>query len=510
LGEEVEELAEQPAAFAASASDVECLEKPVQLLIITDQEGSSKLSLAEATSLAPVHFHLFISALNRLKPEKFKTYLVKNIGDSLMMRITCNPSELPNVLSLILQAQKDVANYRLKTGKLAIRVAIFLINEDIMAEGDHIALACNGDVAATLTTASDAVPEKRWGGASWLAGDLFGPSINLAFRGSHVSSSTLLIVEDAVAKLVWEQTRGSARKFSLRSFFAPLTHEQSAYFSESLPFSPLKGFEELFGKKNVEIGWDGHLFLRAVTFAREKEATRKLVLEQQKFRVWGRMLWAGDRPSNGEFREWKRRLHEMGGNTTYLRSIAAVKDERIIFPKRSRVDKSFQVGITFAFSSPSESAFSIFRERLEECQSSEEEGFLYALSTLAYAPTIEMGEGSKEFWPDSLKNAPWFVLLLTRWESQYRNYPSLHLQTRLQGAGIHDRGIDLRASAHGRTIGGEWDVYLCLTPTKNHKNPSRVFNTLCTKLSHTLWSRSPHKREIHSLTGILCHQSLDR
>jgi hypothetical protein len=516
--------------------------KLVDLLVITDQEGSSKLSVAETKNLAPIHFHLFLSALARLRAQGAETYLVKNIGDSLMIRIRCTNEEVPGVLAEILQAQDLATKQKLITGNLAVRVAIFLLNSEIMVEGDKMATAAREEVAATLREESDAVPPKRWKGDTkgdtWLSGDLFGPSINIAFRGSHVSSSTLTIVEDAIAKIVWEQIEPT-RRFSSGPFPAPLNSSLHAFFGESLPFSPLKGFENLFGNPLEEIGWRGHLFLRAVTPSTSTGMKRaqELVLEQQKFRVWGRMLWDGDGdtflPSPPQVKEWCDKLYKMAGETTYLRSVsAALAQHHIIFPNPEDQGKTpdqtivspadqtndaqsrdsvqaeqfyngyLPAGFVFSFASPSEAAFNLFRQALEKKQT-KGEGFICALSTLVYSPSTNVDEGTEDFWPDPVKSCDKFVLLFARWIDRNRNDHADSLTGALrQKVRIQRPEIGLRAATWGRTIGGEWDVYVCLVPSTGADITSNAFQTLVTALRAKLFDK-----EVYAMAAYLCDQS---
>jgi hypothetical protein len=509
-------------------------EQTVRLLIITDQKGSARLSKERAQAAARLHFGVFVTMLRELDPAREKTYLVKNIGDSLMIHLTLAANRIPEVLSKIIKTQNSVASKASAFSEsFAVRVGVFLVDSDHVVNGDIIADDEHKDLVR-----NGVLPPRRW--KSWLSGDLFGPSIALAFRASQLSSSTLLTVGESVVEKLREGNDNGEFSLDVRD-------GSKLFFSEALPFSPIKGFEET----EPRAGWKGHFFLRAVTLLADRKRTEVLTLEQQKFRVWGRMLWDGDNgelPSQEQITEWNEDLYEMAGETSYLRSVSATQCQyHAIFSeteapatKSTRNNVSVQkrtqsppvavgldrphalqsnsplgkrrqfykgylpVGFIFAFASPTEATFTIFREKLAARQTTTGTGFVCALSTLVYSPSTEFGEGSSEFWKNEIAKPDQFILLLVRWIDRKRNDPANVLIDALrEHVKIQRSEIALKTPISGRTIGGEWDVYVGLVSA----TPSEIiskdqFSALVKALEIELPSQ-----HVYAVAAFLCDQS---
>lgn len=149
---------------------------------------------------------------------------------------------------------------------------------------------------------------------------LIGAKIALAFRATHVPKGRLLVIEENVAKLVDRYKRHGDFNTS------------DLCFSESLPFSPFKGFETPFpigekGEKWKQTGWNGHFFLRSVS----KKQGDALVLDRQRITAFFRFMWEDDGTGfdadDPEVRKRASPLRNIEAGAGYLRSIAAVRQE---------------------------------------------------------------------------------------------------------------------------------------------------------------------------------------
>ena len=515
----------------------------VRLLIITDQKGSARLPRSEVAKAARAHFDAFFSLLKDFLGRSIKTYLVKNIGDSLMIHLECRPADIPDVLSEILTAQSGIsarepaAPFSVDSDKPTspIRIGVFLIDDKYVVEGDNIASDCDNDLVAL-----GVLPPKRplplGEGSSpkvptWLSGDLFGPTVALAFRASQLSSSTLLTVGESVV----EKLRGTEYRHDNSEFALTASGGKTLFFGEALPFSPLKGFE----KPQPQAGWSGHFLLRAVTFSKDSHRAKKLALEQQKFRAWGRMIWH-DVPSEDLVARWNKKLRELAGSASYLRTVSRVEDEcHKPFPQpmsssrnksrnkrkppknarhgRDLLPGTLPVGFIFAFASPNELAFNDFRQKLIKEQEYWRDQFICALSTICFSPSDEREsdgdiavpptdedaarnfEGLVEFWPKRLKEVDWFVLLFGRLRDRFREKSAVDFVDLLEDD-LQEHG-ELEVVKYGRTIGGEWDVYVCLAPPVGANPESRK---LSSKFKKTL--KELPSRQVYTTAAFLCNQ----
>jgi hypothetical protein len=294
-------------------------ERLLDLLVITDQINSSKHTVAQLKDSTAEHFRSFLDLLakHRALRNEENTYVVKNIGDSLMLRIACKPSDVASLLREIALCQRRLV--RRPEGEILLRVFVmnlwerdkdYLIGEDIpfQAKADWTKLLPQG----------------------WLKSDLFGPKINLAFRATHLPAEKpiLVVAEQIVTEI--------QRAHTIPTTSAPFTLiDMSFRFSERLPFSPFKGLEDYFklGKQNLDRDWHGHLYLRSAMIDGDDEVEEEepsfdaLSREQQRYRVITRLMWQGT-PQPCDIEKWRKHLEKFQRGAKYFRILAPVRSEK--------------------------------------------------------------------------------------------------------------------------------------------------------------------------------------
>ena len=96
------------------------------LLIISDEVESSQRSSPETKARTPKHFFKFlVPLLTEPHLNRAATYVVKNIGDSLMIRVavSTNRDELSQLFHKIMSVQQELASL---PGRDAIKIRVFV------------------------------------------------------------------------------------------------------------------------------------------------------------------------------------------------------------------------------------------------------------------------------------------------------------------------------------------------------------------------------------------------
>jgi hypothetical protein len=256
---------------------------PTTLLVISDEVGSARSSSAETKERVPRHFAEFLKLL--LSPphlERDGSYVVKNVGDSLMIRIAVTPknNEVGNLLHRILLAQRNLATL---PGRKAIKIRVFVAKcEDCVCGheiGERLQKELNEEEIA-LTKSKNKLPPPRNPEAAWFDGDMFGDAVNIAFRAAAIPRGTELIIEEEVTRLLFKE--------STIRYGEEEANVKGLHISHAVAFTPVRGMEDLY-----DVGKE-HLTLREVSL--KNSAGAALSKRQQKARVITELWWgeAGD------------------------------------------------------------------------------------------------------------------------------------------------------------------------------------------------------------------------
>jgi hypothetical protein len=471
----------------------------IKLLIITDQKDSSKLGLTDVTSRAAAHFKSFISLLVDQFDQKTSAYVVKNIGDSLMIYVDCPVDKLASLLYNIALTRKKLED-DLHILELKLRVVVLEIKYFV-----------DGQKIEEELSKPPNVPFGFWemirGGQTWLRKDLFGPRVALAFRAASLFSEALFVVEDSIAELIQQRHEKTGKAPFDVTVSIPGRDPQKLWFSEELPFSPLKGVDTFFpfGKEKTILGneWRGHLFLRAVEADRQLGSKHGFLLEQQKYRVFFRLICQGNRlePAHeGLFVDW---LREIEGNARYLRSISIVRSEHI-FKKQASYD-DIHTGALLAFAGPLEATYTEVRTRIGKAEGKEigNSKFRYAISTIVYTPAES--EDDPLFWGAGAANCDWYALVLARWKSDNRGRQAREFSDEIDKCSTLIKKFGLKLNRVGLTVGGEWDSYARLVPQENGEGripTNEEFAAFSKALTKVIRKRT----DIESYTILLCKQ----
>ena len=490
-------------------------ENTADLLIITDQVDSSKNQKVLVRAHTLRHFRVLIGAIHDFSAgepcpsDDEHTYVVKNIGDSLMIRVWVRKGRVGDLLQTLLDAQQKISGFEDEDGRIGIRIAVLKLRKKAILEGKELQFDPPfGEGEQRL------LPPARWKSDNWLAGDLFGPNINLAFRASQLPADAILVVEEDVAKLVRKNAadRNGNDHTEDRSPFSYAGQGKELWFTESLPFSPIKGVDNIYttAKSKPSVEWNGHLFLRGV--AERAENYHALAREQQKFRAFFRFVW-DSAPDLEESKVWRNVLLKLEGYAGYLRSISKVEAEYHLkdrglaeMPRKG----SIGCGMIAAFAGPLDTTFGHIRSHIELYKPRPDK-YEYTLSTFVYtgltaslARTGGRSGQSREldspFWPE---RSPWYVLVFARWEAASRTRDEDEFKRALRRLIAKGSG-GYRIERAGLTVGGEWDTYARLVPIG--RNVARGFRAF---MEQQLTKDDFVQNGIDTLEFYLCRELLE-
>ena len=424
----------------------------VDLLIITDQKGSSSNPSQDLPEPTRRHFQRFVSLLKDYP----SAHIIKNIGDSLMIRVTCsNPgTDVPKLLRDILRAQQEL-NTSISQKPVQLRVIVMLLAPGEFVYGKAIKYSHPDDVDKRKTH-----PKQNW-----LDGDLFGPNVALAFRASQIPTDPVLVVQEEVAAL-------SSSYVESQPFSWKFDADSELHFGESLAFSPFKGLEALYSfAKKRGTWWKGHLFLRNVTDDAGKAKNNPIIRDQQKVRLFIRLVFS-EEPTKADLDIWLPRVTEFEGNARYMRSVALVRKEvwycKPAHPQLKQ--RATNTGMFIALAVPMESTYNLIRERIREIKKQQQQGhFLYPISTFVYETNEET---ETPFWPSEEDRPQWYVVVFSRWQEARRSESAEDFRNSLQ---VAVKNTACRIGRCGLLVGEEWDHYAYLVPRQSCITPLESF-----------------------------------
>lgn len=420
-----------------------------ELLIITDQKNSSKHLTHEVKPRTKRHFEDFIKALPQTAS------VVKNIGDSLMIRVTLkNAKDLPHLLKTILEAQQGLATRSpSKPTETPIRVLVMKLDKEEYLDGKAIGYSDPPKRKAKIR------PFPRAGAGHWLEGDLFGPNIALAFRASAVPSEAIVVVQDEAAKLLSDYREGVP--------FSTNVGSARLYFGPALAFSPFRGLQEIykFAGEGPYVGswWCGHLYLRMIHTDEKKvqvddtNATNALVLDQQKARIFTELVWL-QKETDVEVAKWKDQLSKAEGKAGYIRSLARIQ-ESYRFPQKDLSSPKTGYGLVAIGAYPNQEAYASIRASVEQIKKISGTNFAYPVTTEVYVPE-NSAEAATAFW-SSPRVLDKYVLMFGSWVETARLNSAETAKLAIHEA-ICTKYPSLTLVRCGLTVGGLWDVYAIL------------------------------------------------
>jgi hypothetical protein len=291
----------------------------ITLLVITDeQDSSTRRSPQVIKDRTSKHFARFMQMLK--EPVCDNTVIVKNVGDSLMIRvdIEITAEKVVAIVRLILDAQDDLHSDESTGMPIDIRVLVAFCVSAV--NGNSITGPLNSELEKLGVKVND-IRQKLPGGrlATWLNQDLFGTPVARAFRSSGIPKGRELIIEDSVAKLMDSKLGDDGGSIS------------DLQIGPKVAFSPIRGLEDLFDIRRAEVHHGNlraiakdhlkeHVWLRSVQrYDPIQQTTRQedtLTYRQQQIRVLTEMVI----PDNS-IDHWHQALSHIEHGANYLRYI---------------------------------------------------------------------------------------------------------------------------------------------------------------------------------------------
>jgi len=444
----------------------------LDLLLISDQIGSSGVGVEVISRQIQEHFEGLpgcIFGITGLHDQE--TSVIKNIGDSLMIRVVCDKSTLPILLSRLVDMLHELKVRRARGTPVLLRILIMqLVHEkEEYLKGESLNLP-NNKIAGNFRGSNGSLKTLK----KWLKGDLFGPRINLAFRAASISVKVpVVIIEDSLAECLFGEG-----ELSFDGFDVNRPGSSTLTIGPRLAFSPIKGLEERYPfAVETNTGWPGHLFLRTVNKkaleTMETEDLDALSLEQQSYKSFARFMWLG-LPKPEDISYWVRVIQKSQGGALYFRSLLYVIAEAEVHRSRENVGQTIilrpgdgrsnmYTGMIGVFAAPFESTYELIRGDIFAKQRARGENtqFRYPISTIVYNPT----EQDSSFLGNEDAECPWRVIVFWRWLPEHRTIDETQCKN-LVGALEDCRSpeLTLRARRKGMIVGGEWDGYAVFRP----------------------------------------------
>lgn len=405
------------------------------LLIITDEKNSStRRDHTTITKHTSQHFARFIKLL--IQPELPKTILVKNIGDSLMIRVQTkrSPDSILNLLNAILDAQKDLSNGR---ERIHIRVLVALLsdNKHQPLEGKSISSFLQDKLRKSLNKRERerVLPPKLPGKQTiprWLNGDLFGTPVARAFRASSIPKECDLVVENSVAKLVNNRLSPSGGTVS------------NLEFGPSVAFSPINGLDDLYDIGRPQLNRNGnlepdeskeHIWLRTVkpankaaphcNVSKDREdpiGKDALIRRQQQARVLTELVMLPDKKYLEKATHfWQRALSAIENKADYFRFIGRpiLAGTWINGPNGTPVEEDTPLAHLVVLGAyPEFDTYFNIREAIlklrKECVSKSDKTLKFAQTTMLWSPRARDME-APNYWR-RLNAGEIFILLMGR------------------------------------------------------------------------------------------------
>ncbi len=462
---------------------LESSDERIEFLVITDQKDSSKQTLDELKPRTKRHFESFIAAL----PDGAK--VVKNIGDSLMVRLHLPVSNVVQALLKIVRVQASLAKTPPDAQHPApIRVVIMLLGSSEWIDGKDI-----------LYPPADARNEKirHLPAAEWLHGDVFGPAVALAFRAANIPTDPIIVIHDEIIRRIDPQFPAGSGTLG--------SGADELHIGPRLAFSPFKGLGDTYkfagGGPHQDSWWKGHLYLRMIgtdNAAVSESRTNKLMLDQQRVRVFTELAWF--QPiTPAEISQWKTAFDKIEGGAGYVRSLSRIRAS-FGFPSADLVATRKARGLIVIGAYPNQEAYATIRERIEEeQQQAADSNFAYPLTTEVYSPP----ESKVAFWTSEFPLSDTFVLMFARFTEAARQNNAK--QATLAIAQILGRQEFTMLTQHrcGLIVGELWDVYSILKTTNGfpeQQGQEALFKRLFTELEKNCFAAASFK-VCESLTG---------
>jgi len=445
----------------------------IELLIITDQKDSSKHLTTELIPRTKQHFEGFIAKL----PVGAK--VLKNIGDSLMIRSALKPREIASLLKTILGVYHDLADAPVSGVRTPIRVLVMRLFEGEFVDGK--------DLGINLRNAKqDCGPPKKLG-AKWLKGDVFGPNVALAFRASGIASDAIVVVQDEIANMVADGADTSGP-------FEITVDGTHLYFGPPLAFSPFKGLNDIYQFAGEGLRkdswWPGHLYLRMADLCRENVEPKPnncLIREQQKIRIFTQLAWE-KKVEEPEAKKWCEELLKEEKNAGYIRSVARI-DESFFFPVGGSPSPAYSYGIVVIGAYPSQESYTAIRASITKIKNQQPStGFAYPVTTVVYVPGGK-NEGEPEsaaepvtaFWTPGRKFTR-YILLFARWTNNSRTRGADQARIILMES-ILEPLVLVRS---GLIVGELWDVYAIMDIKQGSTVATYILKNILNKLFESM------------------------
>lgn len=466
-----------------------------ELLIITDQKDSSRNLTDDVISLTAKHFKVVLEKVKPYRNKGCTTYVVKNVGDSLMIRFsTAKPKDIvPCLVRDLLDTQVQLDEKRVHSPK--VRIFLALLGEDQYVDGGSIA-------SLKMDTTDDFLPPPRWD-EHWLARDVFGPGATLAFRAAQIPKEASLVIDDKVAKWLPNYQRDAGFEFNYDG-------TMSIFVGREVAFSPIKGLDEdqlykfgLSDRTQVPF-WRGHLFLRTVSNDKSKIDKDSLILEQQKIRAVVRLVWPTE-PDEEIVKEWAEKLYRIDSNAGYIRSVGIVDKEypycwwsqHLNDTAAAEIDED-ETGLVMIFAGPTDSTYQKIRRAIGDLTSDPADSKPVALSTFVFP---DEREDKSEFWPSQVDDGYRYIVILARWRPSHRGNPSETFE-RLISKSMNQ--FNLKKNRCGRLMGGEWDIYCFLSPRSQNMNT--LTEESIREFSNLAWKSLGDSQVVGEATFFSCRQ----
>ena len=398
--------------------------KDICLLVITDElMASTHRNPAFIKGRTSMHFARFIKLLEDPLCRSDKTILVKNVGDSLMMRMEISSERIGELLNKILEAQNDLLEKKSIGGPIEIRVLVALC-DGYVVEGEDLYQSLrteinNLKINIEHTSLRAKLPGNR-GRKSWLCGDLFGPAVSRAFRGSGIHKGPELIVEDSVAKYTYQDMPADGGTF------------KGFHFGPRVAFSPIKGMEDIYDVRKGDVApdnrptWENkeHVWLRTVHQDKVYTPSEKfntLALRQQQARVFTELVLE----KHESILHWCDILRKIDNGANYYRAIGHVvygrswSNESVNKLGNIAEVSMEEVQLVVIGAYPEFDTYFNVREAIlnQKKINSHTHPLLYARTTLFWEPAVKR---VKNFWP-IVDPGRFFVVLLGRDQENKRS-----------------------------------------------------------------------------------------
>lgn len=446
----------------------------LDLLLISDQIGSGKTRMSELAGQVQRHFETLFECISGLPGANAgDIWVIKNIGDSLMIRVSCSSADIPTLLRKLTSASPPVNRRTQPPVNLRILVMMlkrgshddFILGETIWPENEDRTKDLDAKYASRVRGAQGSLTK-------WLEGDLFGPGINLAFRAASIPVDTpsVIVDEEIIKYLDWHRAdSGLPFEFHLSD-----EDNNKIQIGQRLEFTPIRGLEKQYVACEPDnAGWSGHLFLRSVrkfdSNLDNKQSVDALAHEQQRYKCFTRFMWS-EEPNPEDLDELAGAILRFQAGASYFRSLSAVIHTREIRrgsppSTPARPTSNMRPGLLGIFAGPFETTYEIIHKKILDFDH-DQSGFSYPLSTLVY----NNPDKKKLFWNNGQQSPRWHVVIFWRWLPENRRDGDTQGDDMVRMVVAESVPDKFDRAQVGMLVGGEWDGYAILRPKNSSEN----------------------------------------